>query len=255
MLNWAYCRRESSGTGFYSSPLARTQHNRGVDFEITPDDETATSLATPPRSRLPTPHSQHARTRLTCPVSLISIDSVAAWACSNCLRTETIRATCLTSASRCTTQNRGRHLPSTIFRRDRVPSQTEVRKERTRKVAEKSGALTSQILSPCQVCGKHQSLQGQTELGGTRLLRKRWCCRPHPYVGPIVPSLKSLPLISSLNSWTFSTAVVLFIMGPRTSSARAAEQLPKRFRVPSREPYQDDRGMLPMAPAPKFPLR
>jgi hypothetical protein len=85
-----------------------------------------------------------------------------------------------------------------------------------------------------------------------RLLRKQRCCRPHPCVGPIVPSLKSLLLISSLNSWTFSTAVVLFIMA-RTSSARAAEQLPKRFRVPSREPYQDDRGMFPMAPAPNSP--
>jgi hypothetical protein len=89
----------------------------------------------------------------------------------------------------------------------------EVRKERTRKLAEERAALASLILSPCQICGKHQSLRSQTELGGTRLLRKqRWCC-PHPYAGPIVPSLKSLPLIWSLNSWTFSTDVVLFTIG------------------------------------------
>ena len=100
----------------------------------------------------------------------------------------------------------------------------EVRKERTRKLAEERAALASLILSPCQICGKHQSLRSQTELGGTRLLRKRWCCRPHPYVGHIVPSLKSLPLISSLNSWTFSTAVVLYIMG-LVMSLHAAEEL------------------------------
>jgi hypothetical protein len=135
---------------------------------------------------------------------------------------------------------------------DRGPSQTEVRKERTRKLAEKRGALASQILSPCQVCGKHQSLQGQTELGGTRLLRKQWCCRPHPYEdlssrhsSRCCSSRRSTPghflPPSCSSSWA------------RTSSARAAEQLPKRFRVPSREPYQGDRGMFPMAPAPNSP--
>jgi hypothetical protein len=136
-----------------------------------------------PRSRLTTPHSQHARTRLTCPVSLISIDSAAACACSNCLRTREHPRYMSHISQPMHHKNRSWHLPPTIFRRDRRLSQMEVRKERTRKLAEKRAALASQILSPCQVCGKHQSLQGQTELGGTRLLRKQRCCRPHPYVG------------------------------------------------------------------------
>jgi hypothetical protein len=131
----------------------------------------------------PRPTRSHARMRLTCPVSLISIDSVAAWACSNCLRTREHPRYMSHISQPMHHKNRSWHLPPTIFRRDRRLSQMEVRKERTRKLAEERAALASLILAPCQVCGKHQSLQSQTELGGTRLLRKQRCRRPHPYVG------------------------------------------------------------------------